>query len=178
MTNGISELEQIQLEQYREQLAYCYTRAQYSPDPSTQNAACLVGPKGDIWPGTADVNRPTPRWVMEPRDWERPRKYSLVGHAERACLYYAARCGIPTDGCTLVACWASCAECAIAIVESGISRLVRHKRDAYAQWNESIILGDAILRINNVEIIEVVGSLSDHIPNLPMVRFDGKLIQP
>lgn len=176
--NDIEELELIRTEQYREWLAYCYIQAQYSPDPSTQNAACLVGPNGDLWPGTADVNRPTDKWIMTEEDWERPRKYSLVGHAERACIFYAARMGIATHDCTMVACWASCAECAIAIVESGIKRLIRHKRDAYAQWDASTTLGDEIMKRNNVEIIEIVGSLSEHIPNLPQVRFGGELILP
>lgn len=164
--------------QYREWLAFCYLEAVKSPDPSTQNAACLIGPDGKLWPCLADVNRPTDKWFMSAEDWERPRKYSLLGHAERNCLYLAASMGIMTYGCMMVACWASCSDCAIAIVECGITRLIRHKRDTCARWDDSIFLGDEIMIANGVEIVEVVGSLSAHIPDLPLVRFSGKLIQP
>lgn len=167
-----------ELEQYREWLAYAYIQARQSPDPSTQNAAVLVGPNGDLWPGIADVNRPTDKWVMREGDWDRPRKYALVEHAERNVIYLASFFGQQTRGCTMVACWASCADCARAIVQSGISRLIRHKRDPYGQWDESIALGDQIMKANGVEIIDVIGPLGIEDKALKPVLFSGNLIQP
>ncbi len=55
---------------------------------------------------------------------EAPEKYVWIEHAERNALYLAARRGIRTRGCTLVVELVPCVECARAIIQAGIARVV------------------------------------------------------
>ncbi|PKK88698.1 MAG: CMP deaminase [Candidatus Wallbacteria bacterium HGW-Wallbacteria-1] len=56
--------------------------------------------------------------------FERPKKYLFTEHAERNAIYNAARVGISTRGCTMYLMWFPCADCARAIIQSGIKCLV------------------------------------------------------
>jgi dCMP deaminase len=55
---------------------------------------------------------------------ERPAKYAYSEHAERNAIYNAARIGVTTKGCILYVLWFPCADCARAIIQSGIDTLV------------------------------------------------------
>ncbi len=55
---------------------------------------------------------------------ERPAKYKWTEHAERNAIYNAVRKGISTMGCSIYLPWFPCMDCARAIVQSGISRVV------------------------------------------------------
>lgn len=46
-------------------------------------------------------------------------KYSV--HAERNVIYLAAKLGIKTDKLIMVSPWATCSDCAQAIIQTGIS---------------------------------------------------------
>jgi dCMP deaminase len=59
-----------------------------------------------------------------PERHERPAKYSWTEHAERNAIYNAARLGISLEGCTMYVNWFPCIECARAVAQSGIKRLV------------------------------------------------------
>lgn len=89
----------------------------------------------------------------------RETKYKYVEHAERMALFAAHRCGEKVE--TLVAPWASCAECARAIVECGCRRLVRLKplETHSERWYASIELGDVLMASAGVEVIEL-----DYVP--------------
>lgn len=154
-----------------------YKYATQSLDPSTQNAAVIVRPENfnlaaigvnNFPPGVNDA--PTERW-------ERPLKYSYIEHAERGAIYEAAKMGLSTDGALMVAVWAACADCARAIVCSGVKTLVRHAdvHDLGAErWAESIALADGILREGGVTVYDWRGTL----PNAPGIRHDGKVFIP
>lgn len=153
-------------------LSSCYHEAISSPDQSTQLAAMVQG-----FYQTLSHNGPVKGWNMTEQDWDRPRKYALVEHAERRAIYKAAQLGIPTKGKTLVATWAACADCARAIVEAGFSTLIRHyppQDDATMRWLESVQLGDEILVKGGVTIIDVVGD----IPGAPPILRGGELFFP
>ena len=45
---------------------------------------------------------------------------SIVMHAEINAILYAAKVGIPTEGCTLYVTLSPCVECAKAIIQAGI----------------------------------------------------------
>jgi dCMP deaminase len=97
--------------------------AEYSTDPSTQNAAILVR-GGEILERAANK---FPEGVIEtPERWERPEKYSWVGHAERRVIHKAARKGIATEGATMYVPWFACAPCGGAIVDAGIAEVIGH----------------------------------------------------
>lgn len=67
-----------------------------------------------------------PRGADESHDYrhDRPMKYLWTEHAERNAIYEAARTGISLDGCTMYVPWFPCMDCARAIVQVGIRRLV------------------------------------------------------
>jgi len=162
--------------EYEDFLNWTYLLAHGSPDPSTQNGAILLGDNGSIiGRGINDfpvgVKRTSSRW-------ERPLKYSFVEHAERNAIFNAAYHGNPTLNSTLICGWAACSDCARAIIQSGISRLVRHK-DASNQpskvWKNSIELADAMLAEANVQIIEIEGKIT---PSTFTILRSGKLWSP
>ena len=66
---------------------------------------------------------------------ERPAKYSWTEHAERNAIYNAARIGMPLVGCTCYINWFPCIDCARAIVQVGIVRVVALEPDRTdAKW--------------------------------------------
>jgi dCMP deaminase len=86
---------------------------------------------------------------------ERPAKYSYIEHAERACLYRAARAGIATAGLTMVCPWATCADCARAIIACGITRLVRRGNvaDSHPRWHDSRAIADQMLKEAQITVV-------------------------
>lgn len=51
-------------------------------------------------------------------------KFHWIEHAERNAIYNAARVGAALDGCTIYVNRFPCADCARAIIQSGIARVV------------------------------------------------------
>ena len=99
--------------------------AEESTDPNTQNGAILVNQDGEIVAKGANC---FPKGVRETQKrWKRPEKYKYVEHAERNAIYDAARNGVSTEGLTMYCPWAACPDCARAIIQSGIERIVVHK---------------------------------------------------
>jgi dCMP deaminase len=71
---------------------------------------------------------------------ERPEKYYWFEHAERNSIYNAARIGVSTLGTTMyMTCGMSCSDCARAIINSGVSKIVLRKGKGAKgnKWNES-----------------------------------------
>ena len=104
-------------------LNLCEAVALKSKDPSTQLGAVIVGKHHEIL--STGFNG-FPRGVMDLDDRYQTRsiKYKYVEHAERNAIYNAARHGIALDGSTLYCKWFPCCDCARAIIQSGISRIV------------------------------------------------------
>ena len=66
--------------------------------------------------------------------YQRPQKYKWTEHAERNAIYNAAAKGNAVLGCTMYLTWYPCADCARAIIQSGIYLLVGVEPD----WNDEI----------------------------------------
>ncbi len=136
-----------------------YLIAQDSPDPSTQNGALLYSPEGRLL--SCDYNRFPDGVQYLPERWERPLKYKIIEHAERNTLYWAASRGRETLYSTMVVPWAACSDCARAIIQCGVKRLVRHQEasDRSAKspgnWVEDIAVADQMLHEAGVEIINI-----------------------
>jgi len=147
----------------------------YSTDPSTQNGAVIVNPRTGRIISTG-VNK-FPRGVQDkPERWERPIKYSYVEHAERSAIYSAALIGEATVGCTMYCYWAACADCARAIILSGISRLVTHKiimDVSHERWKDTIEVAFGMLREAGVELDQVEEPIEEY-----RIRFNGELWTP
>jgi dCMP deaminase len=148
-----------------------YSAASASPDRSTQNGAVIGGDAGKI---IATCNR-FPRGIDPDDDdiHEKPLKYKIIVHAERNAIYQAARSGIRTNGRTMVACWAACPECAQAIVEAGIARIVVHadRMDATPdRWREDVDRGLWLLEKGGVDVVRLEGAVDAGVT----IRFDGR----
>lgn len=119
--------------------------AELSPDPSRKTGCVIVMPN-DAQGRTVIVhgNNHFPQGV-KPR-LEKPEKYTYIEHAERNAIYAAAKTGTPLAGGTIFLTWYPCADCARAIVQSGIKRLVGHEPDwseeRYGFKEAQIILGE------------------------------------
>ena len=157
-----------------ELMAHALRYAANSPDPSTQNGALLATPDGvPLWDTVAWNTFPFGVDRSEVR-WERPAKYTFVEHAERNAIYAAARHGISTSRLTLVCPWAACADCARAIIQSRIDRLITlapERHTTHARWDESIEA--AMTMLSEAEV--TVTYLEDPIPGpLPTLRRNGE----
>lgn len=96
----------------------------FSKDKSTKVGAVIVGPSGEIrstgWNGA-------PRGCKadeDSRGESRPEKYFWFSHAEMNAITNAARVGTPLEGTTIVVTHAPCMDCARAIVQAGIKKVV------------------------------------------------------
>ena len=56
--------------------------------------------------------------------YERPTKYLFTEHAERNAIYHAARHGVSLKGCKMYVTLFPCADCARAMIQSGITKLI------------------------------------------------------
>lgn len=112
-----------------------------------------------------------PRGIDERAErWERPIKYQFVSHAEANAIFNAARNGIPTVGGTLYLYGfpGPCIECAKAIIQAGVLRVVwpasdLHRRDpeAAAKWKADLAFARALLAEAGVIFTEsLVASIS------------------
>lgn len=193
----------------RDVLSLSYLRFAYqtafeqSTDPSTQNGAVLVSANPVMLGSPSEVPNQYiqteipcydcvasanffPDGVKESKErWERPLKYSYVEHAERNVIYLAAKKGFKTEGSTMYCAWASCADCARAIIQAGVKKLVTH-HDPYADtrfgqpvssvWKDSIAVALGMLKEAGVEIVWFDDKLfpKDEVK----IRFNGVLVSP
>ena len=112
-----------------------------SKDEATQIGVVIVGKDNEI---VSIGYNSFPRGIDDyrPERQERPEKYYWMEHAERNAIYNAARIGVSTKGCTMyMTCGTPCADCARAIINSGITKIVMEEyamgtgaKDA--RWNE------------------------------------------
>ncbi len=154
-----------------------YFAALRSTDRSTHNGAILVD-EDDLASPTLAVgyNSHLPGWGHKEEHHERPLKYSLTEHAERAVLYRAAYHGLCTPGLTMIANWVACPDCARGIVLAGIRRVICHKQcmdRTPPRWKEMVDLGLEMCEKNGVPVVQWGGLVGD-ITNLN----DGELWHP
>jgi dCMP deaminase len=151
---------------------------QYSDDPDTQNGAVLVSLDPEK-PAIEGANGFPLGMVGTPERLQRPAKYLYIEHAERGVIYEAAALGIPTSGATLYCPWFACVDCARAIIQAGIRRVVGHQDmldKTPDRWQESIAQANAMLDEAKVAREYVHGKLFDD-ENF-IVLFDGKPWSP
>lgn len=131
-----------------------------SKDPSSKIGAVIIGQHKQI---VSTGFNGFPRGVDETdaTRWERPIKYQYVEHAERNAIYNAARTGVSLSGCTLYLVGMGpptvpCVECAKAIIQAGIVRVVGQAfREVPAHWEEDFAFAQALLREAGVEFTEM-----------------------
>ncbi|HNY35815.1 MAG TPA: deaminase [Candidatus Pacearchaeota archaeon] len=145
---------------WQELLKIAYEKAQKSTNISTQNAAVLIDNNQNII--LSEVNS-FPNGVNETKERQADKvvrfKYSV--HAERNVIYSAAKKGIKTEGLIMVCPWATCSECAQAIIQAGIKKIVVHKQalDRNGHWQDDIDFAFNMLREAGVEIVIFDGKI-------------------
>jgi len=153
-----------------------YSLSASSPDPSTQNGALIYWPSSNEIVGIGVNTFPTGIEVTDER-LERPLKYEYIEHAERNAIYMAAYKGVSVlKGSVMVCQWAACSDCARALIQTGITTLVRHK-DALDRspdrWKETIAIADSMMQEAGVEIVDYDGYL-----NASTILHSGELFYP
>ncbi|MBN1325210.1 MAG: dCMP deaminase family protein [Alphaproteobacteria bacterium] len=115
----------------------------WSKDDSTKVGCVIIGPDKEI---RSTGYNGLPRGVDDsnPERIERPIKYSFFEHAERNAIYNATLCGTSLRNCSLYVTVMPCADCARAIIQSGIKEVFfcipdqGSEKAKLAGWRESI----------------------------------------
>lgn len=108
-------------------MTMAYVVALGSKDARTKIGAVVIGDDNEIrstgyngFPRGLDDN------ITERQD--KPEKDFWFEHAERNAIFNAVRIGVSLRDCTMYTQRTPCEECARAIVQAGISRVVIHKK--------------------------------------------------
>lgn len=127
----------------------CKVVASKSKDPSTKVGAVIVGPANEIR-ATGYNGFPRGTNDSEERLDNREVKYKWIVHAEMNAILAAARTGISLEGCTLFCYWYPCHECAKAIIQTGITRVIVSgefmKNRGITGWEESFELAKQMFK--------------------------------
>lgn len=122
--------------------------SRYSSDPSKQ-VGCYIRSMGGL--NIHCTNTVTKGVDITFERTKIPDKYLWIEHAERNGIYQAAAIGISLIGATMYLYWYPCVECARAIVQSGIGRLVALEPDfTNTKWNFDT--SREILKAGNVHV--------------------------
>ena len=159
---------------HRTYMSLAYRYAQKSKDPSTQVGAVLIHPEFGLVEGS--YNHIPTKLQIHPKRWERENKVHYCEHAERNVLYQAASKGIKCEGLMMYCNWPCCVDCARAIIQCGITKVVGHKKLidlTPVRWKDSIRMGAEFLREAGVEVEYWTGKVK-HIE----IKFDGNVIKP
>ena len=124
-----------------------------SKDPNTQVGACIVDSENKVVSigynglprGCSDAEFP---WGRE--GGFRDSKYAYVVHAELNAILNSPR---PVKDCVLYVSLFPCNECAKAIIQSGIRKVV-YESDKYAD-TDSTIVSKRMLRTAGVELVQL-----------------------
>jgi len=146
-----------------------------SKDPSTQNAALLTEQGSGII--AIECNNMPDKVQQTDNRWERPIKYHYVEHAERNVLYKAIKMGMATQGLTMYCPWYSCSDCARAIIQCGIKRIIGHKEyfdRTPDRWKESCAIGIEMMQEAGIECIVWSGIIGGR----NKVLIDGEPFDP
>lgn len=87
---------------------------------------------------------------------DRPYKYLWAEHAERNAIYNCARHGVSIEGTTIyITPFPPCADCARAIIQSGIKRVVTRQitdKETNKRWEENWHVAKMMFLESGVEI--------------------------
>ncbi len=134
-------------------MGLAHLSAMRSKDPNTQVGACIVNAKKRVvgigyngFPtGVDDTEFP---WNKEGNLYE--SKYAYVVHAELNAILNA---NDKLDGCTLYVSLFPCNECAKAIIQSGIRRIV-YEDDKYAE-SEGVRASKRMMTAAGLEFVQL-----------------------
>lgn len=112
---------------------------------SKENRICSTGFNG-LPSGVEDL----------PERLARPVKYDLICHAELNAIIQCAQHGVSPGGSTLYSTFFPCIQCTVAIIQSGIARVVSWECEpGDDRWQDSIDKSMAMLSEAGVEYVIV-----------------------
>jgi len=126
---------------------------QWSKDRSRKVGCVIVDPRRAV--RSIGYNG-FPRGIEDdtPSRHDRPAKYLWTEHAERNAIYEAARVGVSLEGCTMYLPWFPCMDCARAIVQAGIRKLVAQRPNINEpQWGQHFVAALELLQESNIELV-------------------------
>lgn len=110
--------------------------ATWSKDPSTKVGCVIVDP--ELQRRTGEGFNGFPRFMSDAKELyeDRDTKYSRTLHAELNAVLFAKK----TEGCTAYVTHPPCTNCALVLIQSGVSRVVCKRPDAdlLSRWSDSI----------------------------------------
>jgi dCMP deaminase len=126
-------------------------RAAHSTDRSRQVGCVIADKAGQI---VSEGWNTVPNGCTHTEERHaRPAKYAWTEHAERNAIYAAARRGQALDGTTIYVPWFPCADCARAIVQSGITSMVSYPPDfSDPSWGDDFRMVAEMLNEAGVEM--------------------------
>jgi dCMP deaminase len=140
-------------------LLHAYLVASKSKDPRTKIGAVLVKDGVVISEGFNGF----PRKVkdLRIRYENRDIKYIYTAHAERNAVFNAARLGVSTDGAICYTQVCPCSDCAIALIQAGIQKVITHSffPPFGKKWQESMKYSRQMFREAKVEVVSYIGGL-------------------
>jgi dCMP deaminase len=113
--------------------------AGWSKDRGRRVGAVIVGVDNEIRStGYNGIPRGVRDDVEARHSKETKEKYVWCAHAERNAVYNAARIGVSLKGCRIYSTLYPCADCVIALIQSGLTELITPKPNFDdPQWGES-----------------------------------------
>lgn len=147
-------------------MSMCYLMAYRSPDESTKVGAVITT---DDHVHVCSGYNGLPRGMENLPEYQvRPEKYFYFEHAERNAIYNGARVGIRMDlAHTLYITWIPCADCARAIVQTGVERVIYHSQGQRA-FNHAKSVSD--WGVSQAAAMHVFGT------KVEVVRYDGPIM--
>lgn len=125
----------------------------WSKDRSTKVGCVIVGTHNQV---LSTGYNGFPRGVNDDIDerHQRPDKYLWTEHADRNAIYNAARHGVALEGSTMYLPGSPCANCARAIIQSGIAVVVHAKdsEDFLSRWADEIAVADIMLEEAGIDV--------------------------
>lgn len=127
--------------------------AEPSKDRSTKLGCVIVGESNEI---LSTGYNGFPRGVNDDIDerHDRPLKYKWTEHAERNAIYNAARSGIRLKNSRIYVPWFPCADCARAIIQSGITEVICYSDGLDAvRWKEDFEIAKTMFIETNTSVV-------------------------
>ena len=148
------------MNKYAKYMGVARAVAELSKDQSTKVGAIILGPEYEA--RSLGYNG-APRGCSadeDSRGTTRPEKYFWFSHAEANAITNAARVGTPLAGGTIVVTHFPCMDCARAIVQAGLVRVVAPHPDALflERWAEHVGRAQSLFAECSVEVVYVDGS--------------------
>ena len=125
--------------------------ASWSEDTSSKVGAVIVGDGHEVL--SIGFNGLPRRVKYRISLDQRSKKYKYFEHAERNAIYNAARIGVSLIGSTIYLRSCPCADCARAIIQSGMRRIKIKQPNTAKRWHSSVTDGLIMLLSADVEIM-------------------------